>query len=112
MTEHPENDSKPPQSRLVWGDCENEELDEWLVGNREGLTRLKEACDVALKEGHCATSDLGEIEGVKFKESGWGEDEVEEKYSKLMAFGCTVFVFALFALLVIGIRQVIHWTIV
>jgi hypothetical protein len=48
--------------------AEHEDL---IVGNEEGLRRLRDACDIAIRDGECIRGDLGEWVGVRRMPDAW-----------------------------------------
>jgi hypothetical protein len=48
--------------------AEHEDL---IIGNEEGLRRLRDACDIALRDGEYSKGDLGEWVGVRRIDTGW-----------------------------------------
>jgi len=98
--------SEIPQLRhgSEWADHED-----CLVGNELGLKRLRDACDVALRDGEYYGSDLGEFVGVKKLESKWFENP---KDSKPTRFANQILAFVMMGILVlflIGAVTVIRW---
>ncbi len=98
-----------PRAHLVWGEPQNGHPEGWIVGNREGLNQLREACEVALRDGQFDGDHVGDFEGVMLSESGWDSEGPES--SGWFAIGCFSLILATLGLLVLGIRQVVLWII-
>ena len=88
--------SETPQLRdgSDWADHED-----CLVGNELGLKRLRDACDIALRDGAYFGSDLGDFVGVKRLESKWFENP---KDSRPTRFANRMLAFVLIAVLVLA----------
>jgi hypothetical protein len=80
-----------------------------IVGNEAGLTRLREACDVALREGEYFGNDLGEFVGVKRLDSSWFKNPKDAKSTRMAnaAFGAVLLV--ILCLIVLGAITAIRW---
>ncbi len=61
-----------------WADHED-----CLIGNAKGIESLRDACDVALKEGVYYGSDLGDYVGVKVIEDSWFSDPEDSSSTNL-----------------------------
>jgi len=89
-----------------WADHED-----CIVGNEAGLTRLRNACEVALREGQYFGNDLGEFVGVKRLESAWFKNPQDSKSTRAANFVFGFVLLGIFALIVIGVATVIRWVI-
>ncbi len=89
-----------------WADHED-----CLVGNEAGLTRLREACDVALRDGEYFGNDLGEFVGVKRLESSWFKHPQDSKPTRVANVVLGFVLLGIFALIVVGVVTVARWVI-
>lgn len=80
-----------------------------IVGNEAGLLRLREACDVALRDGQYFGNDLGEFVGVKKLESSWFKSPEDSKSTRLANWFLGPILLVLLALVVIGAIAVVRW---
>jgi len=98
--------SDAPQLRhgSEWADHED-----CLVGNEAGLLRLREACDVALRDGEYFGNDLGEFVGVKRLESSWFKNPRDAKVTRLANWALGPILLLLVSLVVIGAVSVVRW---
>ncbi len=87
-----------------WADHED-----CIVGNEAGLTRLRDACEVALRDGEYFGNDLGEFVGVKRLESAWFKNPRDSKSTRVANIVLGFVLLAIFALIVIGVITVVRW---
>jgi len=89
-----------------WADHED-----CLVGNEAGLKRLREACDVALRNGQYFGSDLGEFVGIKRLESSWFRNPRDSQPTRIANVVFSFVLLFLVMLLGIGVVTVIRWAV-
>ena len=87
-----------------WADHED-----CIVGNEAGLKALRDACDVALREGNYFGNDLGEFVGVKRLESSWFQNPQDSKATRTANRLLAPALIVVFALLVIGSFTLMKW---
>jgi hypothetical protein len=63
--------------------CEWSDHEDCLIGNAKGIEALRDACDLALKDGAYYGSDLGDYVGVKVLENAWFDNPEESASSNL-----------------------------
>jgi hypothetical protein len=74
-----------------------------------GLLRLREACEIALREGQYHGNDLGEFVGVKKLESAWFKSPKDSKPTRLANWALGPILLVLLGLVVIGAITVVQW---
>lgn len=89
-----------------WADHED-----CIVGNEAGLTRLRDACEIALREGQYFGNDLGEFVGVKRLESAWFKNPIDAKPTRVANFVFGFVLLFVLGLIVIGVITIIRWII-
>ena len=87
-----------------WADHED-----CLVGDEAGLRRLREACEVALRDGKYFGDDLGEFVGVKKLDSAWFQNPPDSKSTRIGNVLVGTAMVAGAALAVLGLVSVIKW---
>lgn len=82
---------------------ENESM---LVGNREGLTILRDAIDQAIEtgEGQITVEEV-EFAGVRCRDGG-PHVFVESNWSKFFGFGCLIVVAVCFLIFLVGLARI------
>ncbi|MDB6074471.1 MAG: hypothetical protein JWO89_2111 [Verrucomicrobiaceae bacterium] len=86
-----EKPAPPSDPNVVWasyGDISDGEAEDFIVGSREGLQRLKEHIEIAIEQGESLT---GEDEGIEFpgiRRLDRAKDSAPESSSTLPAWGC------------------------
>ena len=87
-----------------WADHED-----CLVGDEAGLRRLRQACEVALRDGEYFGDDLGEFVGVKKLDSTWFQNPQDSKSTRIGNVLVGTAMVAGAALAVLGLVSVIKW---
>ena len=80
-----------------------------IIGNEAGLKALRDACDIALREGTCFRNDLGEFVGVKRLESSWFNNPQDSRPTRFMNRVFALFLVLVAALVLIGAFTVVKW---
>ncbi len=95
-----------------WYIDKDESLDNLIIGDEEGLLRLRQAIDMALAQGESQDIDLDEFDGVRClpKEFFWNAEEYEEPEGG----GCSCLLILILAMvlllaLVVGLYTIITW---
>jgi hypothetical protein len=86
------------------------EHEDFLVANEAGLKRLREACDVALRDGCYSGGDLGrQWIGVKRLEPEWFDDPKEAPTSALADSIGPLILVSVFAIFAVGVVTIVRW---
>jgi hypothetical protein len=98
--------SETPELRhgSEWADHED-----CIVGNEAGLLRLREACDVALRDGQYFGNDLGEFVGVKKLKASWFIRPKDSESTQIANWAVGPILFAILALAIVGATTVFRW---
>ncbi|MDF1837248.1 MAG: hypothetical protein P1V35_05220 [Planctomycetota bacterium] len=102
------NETKPIHTYLRNGSGAGP-YEDWIIGDADGLRKLRDACDIAIEHGESSETNLDDFSGVVLLEPGWDAEDPEGTTSTIMISGCVALVLALFGIFIIGVRQVIHW---
>jgi hypothetical protein len=87
-----------------WADHED-----LLVANEEGLRRLRDACDIALREGEYIKGDLGQWVGVRRMDTAWFDHPEDAASTRIGNKVLGVVLLAILAVFVIGLWTVARW---
>jgi hypothetical protein len=95
-------------SQTAWAQFgEPGEYETMIVGNREGLTILRDAIDQAIETGEGQiTVEAVEFTGVRRRDSG-PHVLMESKWSKFYGFGCLLLVGTCFLIFLLGLMRIV-----
>jgi hypothetical protein len=83
--------------------------EDYIIGNEAGIRRLREACDVALREGSYSGNDLGDWVGVKRVESAWFQNRIDSKSTRFANWVLGGVLLGLFASCIVGLTTIVAW---
>lgn len=109
MRDNSDNDQTP---WIAHGNCTAEHED-FLIGNKAGLTLLRDMTDRALSEGECAIGQTRiEFIGIRVVENDPRQKPITNKRGRkdiAALWGCGLIAFLLLFIFIVGLSQISHW---